>query len=171
MKRLLICAAALLLLVSAANAGEKKAILIMIDGLRADALYSVPTPNLDSLRDVQDELIDRYGDIPKSVMNLLDISLYKSRAEELCLASVTVKAEEAKLVFAPEARIDPAGFMRTVASIEGAQVLTKAPKSGESGMTTLLLIKRKRNTQEAMFEAAKEAINKLLECAVSAEEA
>ena len=51
MKRLLICAAALLLLVSAANAGEKKALLIMIDGLRADALYSVSTPNLDSLRD------------------------------------------------------------------------------------------------------------------------
>ena len=118
----------------------------------------------DSLRDVQDELIDRYGDIPKSVMNLLDISLYKSRAEELGLASVSVKAEEAKLAFAPEAKLDPAGFMRAVAAIDGAQVLTKQPKAGESGMTTLLLIKRKRSTQEAMFDAAKEAINKLLDC-------
>ena len=51
MKRLLVCAAALLFFASAVLAGEKKAILIMIDGLRSDALYSVATPNLDSLRD------------------------------------------------------------------------------------------------------------------------
>ena len=36
---------------SAAVAGEKKALLIMLDGLRADALYSAETPNIDSLRD------------------------------------------------------------------------------------------------------------------------
>ncbi|MBR5161889.1 MAG: alkaline phosphatase family protein, partial [Thermoguttaceae bacterium] len=50
MKRLLIFCAALVLLVSAVQAGEKKALLIMLDGQRADALYSAPTPNYDSLR-------------------------------------------------------------------------------------------------------------------------
>lgn len=40
-----------LLLTCSVNAGEKKSLLLMFDGLRADALYSVPTPNLDSIRD------------------------------------------------------------------------------------------------------------------------
>ena len=36
--------------VSTADAGEKKALLIMFDGLRADALLSASTPNIDSVR-------------------------------------------------------------------------------------------------------------------------
>ncbi len=126
--------------------------------------------DLDTLRDVEDELIDRYGDIPKPVMNLLEISLYKARAEALGLAAVSVKAEEAKLTFAPEAKLDPAAFMQAVASTEGAQVLTKKSGSGDSGVTTLLLIKRRHRTQEAMFEAAKEAIDLLLSCVKRHEE-
>ena len=41
-----------LLLVTAvvARAGEKKGLLIMLDGTRADALLSIDVPNLDSLR-------------------------------------------------------------------------------------------------------------------------
>ena len=41
----------LLLLTACVEAGEKKALLIMLDGLRADAAYSAATPVLDSLRD------------------------------------------------------------------------------------------------------------------------
>lgn len=44
----------ILLLISAAvftaDAGEKKALLIMFDGMRADALLSASTPNIDSVR-------------------------------------------------------------------------------------------------------------------------
>ena len=50
MKRLFIIAVALLLFASVAQAGEKKALLIMLDGQRADAMYSAHTPNYDSLR-------------------------------------------------------------------------------------------------------------------------
>ena len=50
MKRLFIFAVALLLFVSAAQAGEKKVLLIMLDGQRADAMFTAPTPNFDALR-------------------------------------------------------------------------------------------------------------------------
>lgn len=121
--------------------------------------------DLDSLRDVQDELIDRYGEIPKPVLNLLDISLYKARAEKAGLASVAVKAEEAKLIFAPEAVIEPAKFLNAVNGIEGAQVLTKSVKTGGAESTaTVLLIKRRNKDREAMFGAAKETINALMNC-------
>ncbi len=50
MKRFLICIAALLLFTVSAEAGQKKTLLIMLDGQRADAMYTAPTPNFDSLR-------------------------------------------------------------------------------------------------------------------------
>lgn len=52
MKKSFFFALALILLFAATlSAGEKKSLLIMFDGLRADALYSVATPNLDTIRD------------------------------------------------------------------------------------------------------------------------
>jgi len=52
MKKRLFTTLVLLTLFSAAlYAGEKKALLIMFDGLRSDVLYSATTPNLDSIRD------------------------------------------------------------------------------------------------------------------------
>jgi len=121
--------------------------------------------DLDGLRDVQDELIDRYGDIPQPVMNLLYISLYKAYAESLGIAAVTVKAEEAKLVFASDADIDPAGFMSAVAKIEGAQVVNRSVKTGSSeSAATMLMIKRRGKSPSEMFEAVKKAIDTLKSC-------
>ncbi|MBQ4142719.1 MAG: alkaline phosphatase family protein [Thermoguttaceae bacterium] len=51
MKKLFFCLACILFLTVQANAGEKKALLIMLDGLRSDALYSGASPNMDSLMD------------------------------------------------------------------------------------------------------------------------
>ncbi|MBR3219594.1 MAG: alkaline phosphatase family protein, partial [Thermoguttaceae bacterium] len=51
MKRFLFAALFLAALAATALGGEKKSLLIMFDGLRADALYSTPTPNIDSIID------------------------------------------------------------------------------------------------------------------------
>ncbi|MCR5611066.1 MAG: transcription-repair coupling factor [Clostridiales bacterium] len=121
--------------------------------------------DLDSLRDVQDELIDRYGDIPKPVQNLLEISLLKSEAEEVGISSVTVKKEEAKLVFLPDARIEPVRFLEAVGRIPGSQVVSKAVKTGGSeSIATVLLIRLRNKTAEEMFRAAKEAVRELEKC-------
>ena len=121
--------------------------------------------DIDSFRDVQDELIDRYGDIPRPVQTLLEISLLKSKAESVGLSSVSVKQEEAKLIFAPEAEIESERFLSAVSRIDGAQVLTKAVKAGGREKTvTVLLIRQRRKTPEDMFVTAKEAVEKLLSC-------
>lgn len=41
----------LFLVASTIHAGEKKSLLIMLDGLRSDTMYSVPTPVMDTVRD------------------------------------------------------------------------------------------------------------------------
>ena len=121
--------------------------------------------DLDSLRDVQDELIDRYGDIPASVEALLEISLLKSEAEEVGLSQVSVKNEETKLVFAPEANISPERFFELVSATDGAQVVTRPVKLGSSEIAaTVLLIRRRKKTPEEMFKIAKEAVKGLLKC-------
>ena len=121
--------------------------------------------DVEGLRDVQDELIDRYGDIPKSVQTLLDISLLKSRAEEVGLSSVSVRQEEAKLVFAPDARLSPEKFLEVVSGTDGAQVVTKPVKSGSAErMATVLQIRLRRKTPEEMFGIARETVEKLTKC-------
>ena len=121
--------------------------------------------DLDSFRDVQDELIDRYGDIPRSVQALLEISLLKSKAEMLGLSAIAVKQEEAKLTFSPEAVIEPLRFFETVAKLPGAQVFEKAVKAGGKEKTsTILQIRLRKKTPEEMFSAAKEAVDKLMPC-------
>ena len=121
--------------------------------------------DIDSLRDVQDELIDRYGDIPKSVQTLLEISLLKAKAGELGLSAVAVKQEEAKLVFDPGAAISPERFLSVVSGLDGAQVLTKPVKDGDPGKpATVLQIRLRKRSPEDMFSVAKDAVDRLLKC-------
>ena len=112
--------------------------------------------DLDSMRDVQDELIDRYGDIPKCVQNLLNISLVKAKAERLGVISVTVRQNEARLVFAENAPVDGAKLCLAVAAIEGASL--------QGGERVQLVITKKHTEAEEMFRTAAEAVDKLESC-------
>lgn len=47
--------------------------------------------NKEDYMKMQDELIDRYSDIPECVQNLLDIALIKSLAQKLCITSINQK--------------------------------------------------------------------------------
>ncbi|MCR5809409.1 MAG: transcription-repair coupling factor [Clostridiales bacterium] len=121
--------------------------------------------DVDSMRDVQDELIDRYGDIPKPVQNLLDISLLKAKAEEAGLASVSVKQEEADLVFSPRASISAEKFFAAVAKMPGARVLTRQIKEGGRDMNThALQIRLRKKSPEDMFRIAGTAVDELIKC-------
>ena len=121
--------------------------------------------DIDSFRDVQDELIDRYGDIPRPVQVLLDISLLKAKAQELALLTVSVKQEEAKLTFSSHAQISPEKFFSVVSGISGAQVIEKTSQTGGSANSTMVLqIRQRKKTPEDMFEITKTAVDKLLKC-------
>ncbi|MDD3221849.1 MAG: transcription-repair coupling factor [Clostridia bacterium] len=44
-----------------------------------------------------DELSDRFGDLPKSAQNLLDIALLKAEAHEACITQLSCKGDETKI--------------------------------------------------------------------------
>ncbi len=110
--------------------------------------------DMDGMSDVQDEFIDRFGDIPKSVQNLLDISLYKARAGALGMIKIMVKHGEARFVFGSITNIDPGKLFANLSKMEGASFI--------GGDNTTLVIKRRNRSVEEMFEIAKDTINTLM---------
>lgn len=62
----------------------------------------------DYLMDIQEELTDRYGDIPQSVDNLLHIALLKNTAHEVYVTGIVQKGREVRLNMYPKAGLDVA---------------------------------------------------------------
>ena len=56
--------------------------------------------------DMKDELLDRFGEIPKSVDNLLRIALIRVAAHNLYMTEIKGKNERITFTFRPDARID-----------------------------------------------------------------
>ena len=103
---------------------------------------------------------DRYGEIPRSVQNLLDIALYKSRAAQLGILNFTVRPEEVRFTFGADAPLDGAKLFAAVGTIDGAAFA--------AGEKIALVIKNKHKTGEEMFRIAQDAVNTLLLCTENA---
>ena len=61
--------------------------------------------NHEEYSDMQEELTDRFGDIPTSVENLLRIALLKAEAHEVFVTSLEHKGGEIRFVLFPRARL------------------------------------------------------------------
>ncbi len=63
--------------------------------------------NMKERDDMKDELLDRFGEIPKSVDNLLRIALIRVAAHKLYVTDVKGKNEKISVTFLPDADLDP----------------------------------------------------------------
>lgn len=66
--------------------------------------------NVKERDDMLDELLDRFGEIPKSVDNLLRIALIRVAAHRLYMTEIKGKNERITFTFRPNAPVDPAGI-------------------------------------------------------------
>jgi transcription-repair coupling factor (superfamily II helicase) len=73
------------------------------------------------LNDVRSELIDRYGETPTAVRNLLDYARLKLQAMRVGANSIERKREFVNIKFGAQAAIDPGKLARFVASQRGTQ--------------------------------------------------
>ncbi len=73
------------------------------------------------LNDVRAELIDRYGETPTAVRNLLDYARLKLQAMRVGANAIERKREFVNIKFSEKAGIDPGKLARFVASQHGAQ--------------------------------------------------
>ena len=61
--------------------------------------------DLDEMSDMQDEMIDRFGDIPVATQNLLRVAVLKAKAHENYITQVCQKPDGLRLYFCKEAKI------------------------------------------------------------------
>ena len=64
----------------------------------------------EELEDMMEELIDRFGDIPKKVQQLLVIASLKSLAHSVYVTAIEQKGEEIRFTMYEKAKIDPSGI-------------------------------------------------------------
>jgi transcription-repair coupling factor (superfamily II helicase) len=73
------------------------------------------------LHDVRSELIDRYGETPRAVRNLLEYAALKLQAMRVGANAIERKREFVNIKFSANAAIDPGKLARFVASQKGTQ--------------------------------------------------
>ncbi len=113
--------------------------------------------NKEEYMDMQDELIDRFGDIPKPVDNLLRVAELKAMAHRAYATEININRQEIRIDLFPKAKLDTAGLPGLIAEYKNA--LRFVP--GEKPMM-LYQDKRSKNKDcEKMMAVAKEIVEKL----------
>lgn len=75
--------------------------------------------NMEEYQDMQDELTDRFGDIPTPVENLLKVSLIKSSAHAAGMLEITGDKNCLKFLMHPKAKIDIEKIPELIAQYRG----------------------------------------------------
>ena len=107
--------------------------------------------------DMQDELIDRFGDIPQPVDNLLKVAELKAMAHRAFVTEVDINRQEIRMELFPRARLDTAKIPAFVAEYKNEMRLVP----GEKPVIFYQDKRRKNKSCEPMMERAKEIIGKL----------
>lgn len=110
----------------------------------------------DDVMDIQDELIDRFGEIPKNVSNLISIAKLKADASKIFITSISVKEGEVKIQFTPDAPLDGAKLYSAIGTIQGAQMLNVE-------MPTLF-IRRKKAVLTDLIDSLPQFVYTLNDC-------
>ena len=76
--------------------------------------------NEEEYMDMQDELMDRFGSIPKSVENLLKISALRALAHQAYATEVTINRQEVRIDMFPKARLNTEKMSELVSAYKGS---------------------------------------------------
>lgn len=113
----------------------------------------------DEYMDMQDELIDRFGDIPASVENLLKIAAVRALAHRAYVTEVLVNRQEVRLTMYQKARLQVDRIADFVTSYKGDLKLVP----GEVPVFHYIDRRNKNQDSLAMLEKAKEMLAGIVE--------
>ena len=112
--------------------------------------------NEDEHMDMQDELMDRFGDIPKPVENLLHVAAIKALAHGAYVTEVNINSQEIRLTMYQKAKLNVAGIPAMVERYRGD---LKFHMADEPYFT--FIDRRKNQTTAGMMEQAEELLKVL----------
>ena len=115
--------------------------------------------NEDEYMDMQDELIDRFGDIPKAVDNLLKVANLKAMAHQAYVTEVAINRQELRIAMFPKAKLRTEGIPALIQEYRGDLKLQMGETPG--------FLYQERNVKNRdclkMMEKAEEILKKLKE--------
>lgn len=79
--------------------------------------------------DMLDELIDRFGEPPRSVQNLLSIARQKAKAHQAYVTEITQKGDTLRFVLYEQAPVEPLQIPKLVERFEGAVIFVPDKES------------------------------------------
>lgn len=112
----------------------------------------------EDMMDMQDELIDRFGELPQPVINLLTISQLRSRAHRAYIIDVHINRQEVKLKLYKRARLNPEGLPELIDSYRGNMRIIK----GEE-VTLVYTERKKQYSCDMAIKRAAEIVEKLMQ--------
>lgn len=112
----------------------------------------------DDVYDVQDELIDRYGDIPKETESLINIALLKAEASRAYVTQLSVRDGEIRFVFDRGAPLDGGKLVSVAGKVDGAQLVYSD--------TPALIIRRPRSDAQTLYGMLPQFVYMLVDCVI-----
>lgn len=101
--------------------------------------------------DIIDELNDRFGEMPTEVMNLLEISLLKAKANKAYITSITFAGSELRFGMFQQAKIDTAGIDAVLDRYRGSMKFVV-------GSSPAFVLKIKAPTEKEIWRQAKAVV-------------
>ncbi len=113
--------------------------------------------NEEEYLDMQDELLDRFGDIPKAVENLLKVAALKAVAHRAYVTEVKVNRQEIRLSMYPKGKLNTSGIPPLIEKYQGGL------KFQMTDQPYFQFIDRKNKNKDctAMMEKAKEILGEI----------
>ncbi|HIT66668.1 MAG TPA: transcription-repair coupling factor [Candidatus Merdisoma merdipullorum] len=94
----------------------------------------------EECEDMQDELLDRFGDLPKPVQNLLAVADLKIKAHHVYVKEIVERPEEIRMTLYEKARLNPAAFPEFISGFGGKMKFATGEKPA-------LYYRRQRNSR------------------------
>ena len=113
--------------------------------------------NEEEYMDMQDELIDRFGDIPGPVENLLKVAELKAAAHRAYVTEVAVNRQEIRMELYPKAKLDVSGIPGLIGEYKNTLRFVQGEKP-------MMFYQDKRNKNKdcgPMMEKAREILERL----------
>lgn len=98
----------------------------IMDGMQKIEMYQriAQTKSREDIHDICDEMIDRFGDMPQAVVNLLTVADIRNLARDLAMLSVHQSKDRIILNFTEQSTVDPAIVVALTKEYRGKVMLT-----------------------------------------------
>ncbi|MCH5267289.1 MAG: transcription-repair coupling factor [Lachnospiraceae bacterium] len=117
--------------------------------------------NAEEYADMQEELVDRFGEIPAAAENLLRVALLKAEAHRVGITQIAQKPSQIRIFLKENAEISSEKLVKMVESYQGELKIVQGREAGESPYFLYALKQKKKSVAEELFQTVARLIREI----------